>query len=307
MSLTRVAVGPITLKGLPVGESRPLTRHEVDLLRKVASGVSVSVPGFEDKPSRSPRGSARDRHGDQPAGRGRHGDQPAGRGRHGDRPADRPRDRGHGHGPAPRPDGGRTIGPPCPVDGPRPPRHRQAQTDGPRPPRPADGPRPPRHRPSDADAARPPRPADGPRPPRHRPTDADAGPHVPGPAGQRPAGAPRHGPRTLQSGPRDGQSAGPRGPQVGTGGPKRPARPEPHAKQPPPRPVKATAAMPAEETAPRRRIIGLAGPAAAALGGPPAGRKRPTARKPRPPRSSLEQRPGRLRPPRPKDDQDDEQ
>ena len=46
MSLTRVAVGPITLKGLPVGECRPLTRHEVDLLHKVASGVSVSVPGL---------------------------------------------------------------------------------------------------------------------------------------------------------------------------------------------------------------------------------------------------------------------
>ena len=78
-------------------------------------------------------------------------------------------------------------------------------------------------------------------------------------------------------------------------------------KRPPPRPVKAPAAKPAEETTPRRRIIGLAGPAAAALGGPPAGRKRPMARKPRPPRSALEQRPGRLRPPRPKDDQDDEQ
>ncbi len=73
MSLTRMAVGPITLKGLPVGECRPLTRHEVELLHKVASGVSVSVPGFAaDGPSRSSRGPSRGRHGDQPAARGRH-------------------------------------------------------------------------------------------------------------------------------------------------------------------------------------------------------------------------------------------
>ena len=44
MSLNRIAVGPISLKGLPVGECRPLSRHEIDLLRKVASGDSVSPP-----------------------------------------------------------------------------------------------------------------------------------------------------------------------------------------------------------------------------------------------------------------------
>ena len=37
MSLNRIAVGPISLKGLSAGECRPLSRHEVDLLRKVAS------------------------------------------------------------------------------------------------------------------------------------------------------------------------------------------------------------------------------------------------------------------------------
>ena len=37
MSLNRVAVGPISLKGLSSGECRPLSRHEVDLLRKVAT------------------------------------------------------------------------------------------------------------------------------------------------------------------------------------------------------------------------------------------------------------------------------
>jgi 23S rRNA pseudouridine2605 synthase len=46
MSLNRIAVGPISLKGLSVGECRSLSRNEVDLLHKVASGVSVSLPRF---------------------------------------------------------------------------------------------------------------------------------------------------------------------------------------------------------------------------------------------------------------------
>ena len=54
MSLNRIAVGPISLKGLPTGECRPLTRHEVDLLRKVASGAAVSPPRFFDADSSSP-------------------------------------------------------------------------------------------------------------------------------------------------------------------------------------------------------------------------------------------------------------
>jgi 23S rRNA pseudouridine2605 synthase len=63
MSLCRIAIGPISLKGLPAGESRPLTRHEIDLLRKVASGASVSLPRFSDPNSRSgrPRDSRRPR------------------------------------------------------------------------------------------------------------------------------------------------------------------------------------------------------------------------------------------------------
>ena len=44
MSLTRIAVGPITLKGLAPGEYRPLTAAEVGLLRKVAAGISVAPP-----------------------------------------------------------------------------------------------------------------------------------------------------------------------------------------------------------------------------------------------------------------------
>jgi 23S rRNA pseudouridine2605 synthase len=48
MSLNRVAVGPITLKGLPVGECRRLSRFEVDLLHKVASGPAQSVAHFSE-------------------------------------------------------------------------------------------------------------------------------------------------------------------------------------------------------------------------------------------------------------------
>ncbi len=51
MSLTRVAVGPISVKGLKAGDSRPLTAHEVDLLRKVAAGQPVPTAGFRDRPS----------------------------------------------------------------------------------------------------------------------------------------------------------------------------------------------------------------------------------------------------------------
>jgi 23S rRNA pseudouridine2605 synthase len=54
MALTRTAVGPITLKGLAAGEARPLSRHEVDMLRKVAAGMSVS-PAVADDESAPPR------------------------------------------------------------------------------------------------------------------------------------------------------------------------------------------------------------------------------------------------------------
>ena len=46
MSLTRVAIGPVVLKGLPPGEHRPLSRTEIDLLRKVAAGIAVPPPRF---------------------------------------------------------------------------------------------------------------------------------------------------------------------------------------------------------------------------------------------------------------------
>ncbi|HZW33627.1 MAG TPA: pseudouridine synthase [Isosphaeraceae bacterium] len=59
MALNRVAIGPITLKGLAVGECRRLARHEVDLLQKVAAGIAVSAPRFADaEPAHGPRRDA---------------------------------------------------------------------------------------------------------------------------------------------------------------------------------------------------------------------------------------------------------
>ena len=260
MSLTRVAVGPITLKGLPVGECRPLTRHEVELLRKVASGVSLSVPGFAaDEPSRSHRGPARGRQGDQPAAGRRQGDRrPDTRTR--SRACDTALDMGTGRVP-----GLEAVAPPV---------------------RPGPGSillasvrlMSTRNRPLRA------RPVRGPAVVRSVARRTAAGC----------AGAHRQSPTALGA--------------QRPAGPRPPAGPGPQAKRPPARPVqKAPAPKPADEPTPRRRIIGLAGPAAAAVGGAPAGRKRPMTRKPRPPRSALGPRPGRLRPPHPKDDQDDEQ
>ena len=51
--LNRIAVGPVSLKGLSAGECRSLSRHEIELLRKVASGDSVAPPRFFDGDSSS--------------------------------------------------------------------------------------------------------------------------------------------------------------------------------------------------------------------------------------------------------------
>jgi 23S rRNA pseudouridine2605 synthase len=58
MSLTRIAVGPVALKGLGVGEARPLSGREIELLRQVAAGLYVPAPKFPDKRPRIPRGGA---------------------------------------------------------------------------------------------------------------------------------------------------------------------------------------------------------------------------------------------------------
>ena len=66
MSLQRVAVGPISLKGLPIGQYRHLNAREVDLLRRLAAGESVPTAQFGERESYRPsrpttprRGAAR--------------------------------------------------------------------------------------------------------------------------------------------------------------------------------------------------------------------------------------------------------
>jgi 23S rRNA pseudouridine2605 synthase len=169
MTLNRIAVGPISLKGLPVGECRPLSRGEVDLLKKVASGVSVSVPRFFDegsKPNRDLKRPGRDAEGrtardgdDAGTPRGR-APQPGGRGSNGGGPRDRGNPRqGQGQNPrqgqAPAPGQNRERQNPrqgqAPAPGqnrerpPRPPAVGQEPRDRPRPAGPVAGrPKPPR-------------------------------------------------------------------------------------------------------------------------------------------------------------------
>ena len=75
MSLNRIAVGPISLKGLSVGECRSLSRHEVELLRKVASGESVPPPRFADPASNRPHGQSKRPHKPE-RGRAAHANNP---------------------------------------------------------------------------------------------------------------------------------------------------------------------------------------------------------------------------------------
>ncbi|CAN5882171.1 hypothetical protein BH23PLA1_BH23PLA1_17060 [soil metagenome] len=50
MTLTRIAVGPISLKGLPMGSWRHLTPQEVGLLQRVAAGELLPRPGRRPVP-----------------------------------------------------------------------------------------------------------------------------------------------------------------------------------------------------------------------------------------------------------------
>ncbi len=218
MSLTRIAVGPVGLKGLGVGECRPLSGQEIDLLRKVAAGLILPSPRFPDRRDRTPRPQ-----GKRPAGR----------------PAGAENTGGREPGPRPRPEGRDSSGPgrpqrPAasgsysrPAQGQRPgagrpqrpgdnqaPRSAQGQGSGPRrPQRPGDnnqnnqGPRPGADR-------RPPRPVSpaqgsGPRPPRP-PVSQDDAPPLRRIIGLDPQPAPRR--------------PGPTGPRLHRPGPKRPPR-----------------------------------------------------------------------------------
>jgi 23S rRNA pseudouridine2605 synthase len=101
MGLTRIAIGPVVLKGLPAGEHRPLSRAEVELLRKVAAGIEVSPPRFATQGGRD----ARDHKGSRDRGpRRAEGRPPRAEGRR-DRPpaaGDRRQDRTTGSGPPKR-------------------------------------------------------------------------------------------------------------------------------------------------------------------------------------------------------------
>ena len=63
MSLTRIAIGPVVLKGLSSGEHPPLSRSEIDLLRKVAAGIEVSPSRSSEhcgsRPTSTPPGPRR--------------------------------------------------------------------------------------------------------------------------------------------------------------------------------------------------------------------------------------------------------
>ncbi len=61
MTLTRVAVGPVVLKGLRPGEYRPLTSREVDLLRRAADGLPVPTGAARKKTDRKPPRSTQQR------------------------------------------------------------------------------------------------------------------------------------------------------------------------------------------------------------------------------------------------------
>ena len=229
MMLTRVAVGPITLKGLAAGQVRPLTGREVDLLRRVAAGEPVPMPwAAHDKRSRPEGDRPRRPFGAPPAGAGRGPgrDEGPAPGRPASPHADR-RDKDRPRGPGYRPDsptGDRRDGPPRGAErrpGGPPPRfpgmfqanpgdaynrfddRGPGPNNGPRGDRRADGPRPPQGQGGPRPYGRP----EGPRPPYR-------------PDGPRPQGR-QDGPRPY--GRQDGPQGGPRGNEGrGSDGPPRP-------------------------------------------------------------------------------------
>ncbi|MDG3006075.1 pseudouridine synthase [Paludisphaera mucosa] len=252
MTLTRVSIGPISLKGLLVGEARPLSRTEVDMLRKVASGVNISPPrdlSSDARPrGRSPRpnqhqGQDRYQGPGRPPGRprpvgDRYPNPSLAQGQEVDIEAlGPPPSQRRGGPPQGRPDGPRGAKPERSPSGVRPPRpHFDEGTEGP-PPRPAgagrQGYRPEGGPPSRPQGNRP----DGP-PPRRQAYRPEGGPPSrpqgyrsegppPRPQGYRPAGGPPQRPQAYRP---DGPPQGPRpgGPVGRPEGPppsQRPARP----------------------------------------------------------------------------------
>jgi 23S rRNA pseudouridine2605 synthase len=202
MSLTRVAVGPITLRGLKPGEHRRLSAHEVELLRRVAAGIPVAAGrrGHPDRHAeRRPPGVPRRAPAVGPTG----GPPPRG-----------PQGRRKPPGPI-----GRPIGPPPGPAARRPARPMPAR------PTPAAGPVPPAQGPR-----RPPRRPVGPIPPPSRPireTRREGPPrkiigmNLP-PEGLAPGGIRPRRVRPKRRPPAGPDSTGPRAPRL-----KRPRRPRP--------------------------------------------------------------------------------
>lgn len=253
MSLTRIAIGPIGLKGLPVGGYRPLSAAEVDLLQKVAAGILVPTPRFADRRDRVPRApTSRPKGAARPVGEDRDQGPHSGRPPHAPyRPASGGQPTGQVYRPkgAARPAGG--YRPDASEAGPgRPPGPGQGQGQGPRgnrPPGPGRPPGPQGNRPPGPRGARPagqgrpsgPPPAGGPtqqgplgippsrrpksrppvdEPPRRRIIGMDQEPKGQGSRGDGPGHGPGGGPRPRRAVPK-------RAPRAAMGIKRRPPAP----------------------------------------------------------------------------------
>ncbi|MEO6811108.1 MAG: pseudouridine synthase [Isosphaeraceae bacterium] len=219
MTLQRVAVGPISLKGIKPAVCRSLTYREIDLLKKVAAGIPVPTGRFdhEDRPHRPLRTARRPEQAHPATGAG----TPA--------PS-------RGQARPPRPSAPQSSGRTSrPGDRPRPPSSASA---GPRPPQ--TGSRRP--------AGSPPRPQ-GPTPgPGMQGSRRPAGP-PPRPQGARP------GPGMQDSRRPSGPPPRPEGARPGAGGSRRPSPPPPQSQGPAPRPRPPI--LPVDSDASQRRIIGM--------------------------------------------------
>ncbi len=292
MMLTRVAVGPITVKGLTAGQFRPLTGREVDLLRRVAAGEPVPMPWMQDRktarplPDRPRRGASdapperRAGPPSQQAGGGRPArDSRPGTSSGPPRRPDAPRSYQDGppRRPGPRPDGGgpprrptefranQAGGPPRHPEGPGGPSRRRGdyQSNQGGPPRDGNGYRP-------GASSGPPRRPEGPRsdqdgPPQRRGDyqSNQGGPPARAGAGYRqgPGGPPRRPEGPGGSGGHDSRpprpSAGPPRPPQGQGNGRPSNRPGDDRRpgQRPPAPPRRSSPPTGDQ--PRRRVIGM--------------------------------------------------
>ena len=273
MTLTRVAVGPITIKGLIAGQFRPLTGREVDLLHRVADGQSVPMPWMDRKPRREPEQRPR-----RPEGPPR----PDSRTRSG--PSGGPPRHAEGHRPGPGGMSRRPAAPGMPQHpgvrpSERPNAGRRDQSDGPprheghRPYR-DEGPRP-TGRPGGYNQGRRDQGANPPRPNGPRQFRDNAPRPSNGDRDGRPGPRPSNGDRDGRPGPRPGGYNQDRRAQ-GDGGPRpngprayredgpRPSNRPAHDRRPPPRPNGPAGGRrpgpPPSQEEPRRRVIGMESP-----------------------------------------------